>query len=128
MATITPKLSVILNGSELTEQRIENTFSVVTKIEKISVINSTSADLELDLSNLSDVNFILISATGAITVTLTPLLGEPLAAGYPTVLNFNTGYPCILPVNDTTIALLDSIAITTASTTDVEVTYQAYGL
>ena len=118
----TPTFRIIISGSDITGLDETNTFTLENKVETSYTIVDTDGNKTLDFSNIENMKSIIFDGSGIFDVTIT-------VGGGANIISFpcDGSIPMVLPVTQTFMSTVDSITISTTSTTDVQVSVRAYG-
>jgi hypothetical protein len=133
MATVVdtqPTFTLGIAGTYVTPMNKTFTFALENKVEETRKIIVGDGFVNLDFTNIENFYLLMIECASAINVrfTNTVVVITP-PSSTTSVISFpvNAGMPLMLPLTQAFVAGLDSISISTASTTDVQVYIRAYG-
>lgn len=115
----TPTIRTIISGDELSQKDISETFTLSEKIEVQYILDSLDSAETLNFDFVDIVKSIVFNSTGTYTITITMLDSN--------VIPFEvTG---VFKLNPTASfrALIDTIAISTTSTTSTTINVSIYG-
>lgn len=112
---VTPTLRVVLSGSNITDFDTSVTWTLGQKTEGIYSLKDTDGDVSIDVTNIDDVEAIVFYSTGAFNIKFDSF-EIAVSAGF-----------FVLNTTQTWLDTITTVAINTASTTDIDVEVKIYG-
>jgi hypothetical protein len=110
-----PSFRIILSGDNITAVDSSTSFTLGQKVEIINSIKDTDGDVAIELSLIDDIEVLAFYSTGAFNVKFDSNV-IAVSAGWLT-----------LQTTQTWLDTITTIAINTATTTDIDVYVYAYG-
>ena len=120
MATsITPKLSILVNGEgSVTKLTKEISWTPMSQKEMVYYIKDTDSAIPISFSDIDALKILMILAEDNVTITITMIDTN--------VVTLVTDNFVITP-DSTWLALVDTITVSTTSTTNIKVNINVYG-
>lgn len=123
MAINTPKIRTVISGDNITQLDTFTSFTVTEKLERDQLIKASDGLVTIDYSYINNPRSIVLQSLGSFVVTITYTDLTPVTHVIP--FGINNGMFRFDPVEGFDI---DSIKISTASTTDLLVNTRIFGI
>jgi hypothetical protein len=118
-----PSLRCQLSGTSITTFDITSTWTLSNKSEKIYTLSVSDGSQTLDLSNVPNIKLLIFYSETDFICTFNQ--NDSVSESIPFVID--GGIPFILGTTEDFIASLDSIQISTTSTTEQDIFVNVYG-
>lgn len=115
----TPTIRTVITGDEMSTRDISETFTLAEKLEAQYILDSEDSAVTIDSSFIDNVKTILFNSTGTYIVTVTMLDVNVVPFEVSGVFKFNP--------TAAFRALIDTISVSTNSTTSTTVNVAIYG-
>ena len=114
-----PTIRTTVSGEGISSKDISETFTLAEKLEAQYILDSVHTPIVLDESFIDNLKTIVFNSTGTYTITFTMLDANVIPFEVDGVFKFNPSVAFR--------ALIDTISVSTTSTTSITVNVSAYG-